>query len=246
MITSGNKAFCKIILTAWWMNSHLRGFQNIWAHFWTFEGSILFRISEEAHFCFSTWQEDASSEEEAFMATIHSESAQSEVWKNLLSQPGSPWPDLILLALHNLLQFSCFLFFFLKKICYFLLLFGFNILGQFDKQLYDIIPCDDESGPFLTILQKCEGLDETRGLPCRHPFVHTMNAVFTKATWRFAAGKFINQRAAPWWLCSLSPGSGLPSLNKNNIQKHLFLICQQLQFCLFSESTFPLWILRLW
>lgn len=35
-----------------------------------------------------------------------------------------------------------------------------------------------------------------------------------------------------------------PSLNKNNIQKHLFLTRQQLQFCLFSESTFPLWILR--
>lgn len=83
----------------------------------------------------------------------------------------------------------------------------------------------------------------TRGLPCCRPCFHQMIAVFTKTTWCFSAGKSINQRAT-WWLCSPSLASKRPSLNKNNIQKHLFLTRQQLQFCVFSESTFPLWILR--
>lgn len=50
--------------------------------FSTFGGSILLEISEEALFCFSMWQEDASSEEEAAIATIHWGSVQSEAWSH--------------------------------------------------------------------------------------------------------------------------------------------------------------------
>lgn len=161
MITSGNRAFCKIILTVWWMNSHHRGFQNIWVHFWTFGGIHAFRNLWRSTFllfhmagrCIK-WKKPR----------IHSKSIQSEGWNDLLSLPGSPWS------------------------------LSSDSVGT-------------AKNPF-TLLQKCEGLNETIGLPCRSPFVHTTIAVFTEATWWFSAGTFINQRAARRWLCSLSLGSG--------------------------------------